>query len=269
MLNSLQINNFRLLRDFAVPHLGRVNLIVGKNNSGKSSVLEALRIFAGNANRKLLEKIAREHDEKMGFVGSEPYEEEPTLPFEAFFSGRQYPQDENTEIFIGESRNDKQALRIKHGYLKETEEIVVDEDGDEVTRTTRTPVSRSELNSLPEEIISQALFIVKAERQYRLRFDMSSSRVTTTVNDIPITIPCSVVPTQFVTIEELAEEWDKIVLTEYQTFVRDALKIVEEGVEDLAFVKEIDRLQPRRGRSAKVKLSSAKRPVPLNSMVIL
>ena len=64
MLNSLNIKNFRSLEDFQVTKLGRVNLIVGKNNSGKSSVLEALRIYAGNANQELLEKIAQGHDEK-------------------------------------------------------------------------------------------------------------------------------------------------------------------------------------------------------------
>ena len=58
MLNSLEIKNFRILEDFKVSKLGRVNLIVGKNNLGKSSVLEALRIYAGNAQRELLEQIA-------------------------------------------------------------------------------------------------------------------------------------------------------------------------------------------------------------------
>ena len=54
MLKSLKIKNFRMLEDFQVSKLGRVNLIVGKNNSGKSSVLEALRIYAGNAQHGLL-----------------------------------------------------------------------------------------------------------------------------------------------------------------------------------------------------------------------
>jgi AAA15 family ATPase/GTPase len=34
MLTSLKIKNFRALDDFDVPKLGRVNLIVGKNNAG-------------------------------------------------------------------------------------------------------------------------------------------------------------------------------------------------------------------------------------------
>ncbi|MEI6730675.1 MAG: AAA family ATPase, partial [Pseudomonadota bacterium] len=56
-LSSLHIKNFRMLEDFQVKKLGKVNLIVGKNNSGKSTVLEALRIYAGGANRYLLEAI--------------------------------------------------------------------------------------------------------------------------------------------------------------------------------------------------------------------
>ena len=40
MLDSLLIKNFRSLEHLEVPKLGRVNLMVGKNNSGKSTVLE-------------------------------------------------------------------------------------------------------------------------------------------------------------------------------------------------------------------------------------
>ena len=61
-LNSLEIKNFRALENFKVDKLGRVNLIVGKNNSGKSTVLEALRIYAGNAQRELLVDIEKSHD---------------------------------------------------------------------------------------------------------------------------------------------------------------------------------------------------------------
>jgi AAA15 family ATPase/GTPase len=45
MLNSLEIRNYRNLKHLKIDKLGRVNLIVGKNNTGKSSVLEALILF--------------------------------------------------------------------------------------------------------------------------------------------------------------------------------------------------------------------------------
>jgi ABC-type Na+ transport system ATPase subunit NatA len=45
-LDSFTIGAFRGLRDLTLDHLGRINLLVGKNNSGKTSVLEVLAIFA-------------------------------------------------------------------------------------------------------------------------------------------------------------------------------------------------------------------------------
>ena len=44
MLDSLHIQNYRLFRDLKIEKLGQVNLIAGKNNTGKTALLEALRI---------------------------------------------------------------------------------------------------------------------------------------------------------------------------------------------------------------------------------
>jgi AAA15 family ATPase/GTPase len=45
MLNSLKIKNFRCFEEFELQQLGRVNLLVGKNNCGKTSILEAIHIL--------------------------------------------------------------------------------------------------------------------------------------------------------------------------------------------------------------------------------
>jgi energy-coupling factor transporter ATP-binding protein EcfA2 len=45
MLRSLQIEQFRSFGSFEVPRLGRVNLLVGSNNSGKTSLLEAIELL--------------------------------------------------------------------------------------------------------------------------------------------------------------------------------------------------------------------------------
>ena len=48
-MNSLEIRDFRAFRDLKIEHLGRINLLVGKNNVGKTSLLEALRMYASRA----------------------------------------------------------------------------------------------------------------------------------------------------------------------------------------------------------------------------
>ena len=45
MISSLTIEGYRCFEHFEMSGLGRVNLLVGKNNSGKTSVLEAIYLL--------------------------------------------------------------------------------------------------------------------------------------------------------------------------------------------------------------------------------
>src|SRR5215469_14780148 len=49
-ISEFRINKFRGLRDLKIAGLGQVNLFVGRNNSGKTSVLEALSLFCDPLN---------------------------------------------------------------------------------------------------------------------------------------------------------------------------------------------------------------------------
>lgn len=48
MINTLHLNEFKGIEHIAFDGLGRINLIVGGNNTGKTSVLEALTLLFGN-----------------------------------------------------------------------------------------------------------------------------------------------------------------------------------------------------------------------------
>lgn len=47
MLERVHIRNFRCLKDLEIEGLGRINLFAGRNNSGKTALLEALSLLAG------------------------------------------------------------------------------------------------------------------------------------------------------------------------------------------------------------------------------
>ena len=58
MLKSLKIENFRCFPSFEMGQLGRLNLIVGTNNSGKTSILESLQLlFSLPTNPTILSEI--------------------------------------------------------------------------------------------------------------------------------------------------------------------------------------------------------------------
>jgi ABC-type branched-subunit amino acid transport system ATPase component len=59
MLQSLKIEGFRGFQNFEMANLGRINLLVGKNNSGKTSILEAIQfLYAQNNIDIFLETIS-------------------------------------------------------------------------------------------------------------------------------------------------------------------------------------------------------------------
>lgn len=54
MLQELEIRNFRIFRKLKITQLRRINLIAGSNNSGKTSLLEAIFLLAGAGRADML-----------------------------------------------------------------------------------------------------------------------------------------------------------------------------------------------------------------------
>jgi AAA15 family ATPase/GTPase len=63
MINELNIQNFRLFEHFQLKGLKRVNLFVGKNNSGKTALLEALRIMYAGGDDRVMGSILQQRGE--------------------------------------------------------------------------------------------------------------------------------------------------------------------------------------------------------------
>ena len=54
MLEELLIRNYRIFKELKIDQLSRINLIAGSNNTGKTSMLEAMFLLAGAGNVQLL-----------------------------------------------------------------------------------------------------------------------------------------------------------------------------------------------------------------------
>ncbi|MEH2008793.1 AAA family ATPase [Nostoc sp.] len=57
MLKTIKIENFRSFPSFELQQLGRVNLLVGKNNTGKTSILEAIQLLCSRTNLEPLAEV--------------------------------------------------------------------------------------------------------------------------------------------------------------------------------------------------------------------
>jgi len=82
MIPSLHISGFKLFRDLELPRLGSLNLFVGKNNTGKTCLLEAVELYASSSPWNILRIASRrepESDQRKKFDRFDPFEYEESL----------------------------------------------------------------------------------------------------------------------------------------------------------------------------------------------
>ncbi len=100
MLKTVHIKNFRGFESFELQNLGRINLLVGKNNSGKTSVLEAIQLLHSGLNLEPLTEIMLNRGE---FVWNEREPSQRELDLNCLFYG--YKPEDNKITISGTKDN--------------------------------------------------------------------------------------------------------------------------------------------------------------------
>ena len=110
-LPDLSITGFRGIASLTIKRLGRVTLIAGKNSVGKTSVLDAVRVYAARGQYGVLSGLLENRQELAIPVNHVPNRENRFLPdFSALFHGRYVSR--NSCISIGPNNGEDQ-LRIE------------------------------------------------------------------------------------------------------------------------------------------------------------
>jgi len=87
MISSLQVEGYRGLAQFRMGDLQRVNLLVGKNNSGKTSALEAIFLLATRGDPSTLWQILWRRGERLSVSADRSRDRPPDLDVSHLFSG--------------------------------------------------------------------------------------------------------------------------------------------------------------------------------------
>lgn len=263
-LGSLGIQNFRALENLTLGELGRLNLLVGKNNSGKTSVLEAIRLLATAGAVTTLLELAVERDEQ----GIEETGTETTLIKQVVagvFTGRQIDE---RHIFIGEERTENSVRINCVPYL------FFSEEGPEgAIRGRRQIVSRSMVHALPsdsdESSVREGLEVRVGHREPELiRIDRVLTRafMDSFVERKDMIGACAYVPAHPNEIDELATLWDQISLTDRESDVLRALNIIDKNIAGLTFVEantDMDEVRRRVQRKSRQPSARTARRIPL------
>ena len=256
---DLSITGFRGLRDLTLSPLGRVNLITGKNNTGKSSILEALRLHAENAALSTVYSILRFREENIRGTDEEERSYDPDSAFQisALFHGFPRASEDISPIVISTSgKSRRMELTMTVDWLRE--------ERDSEGRREFVPQKSLFVDS---DVVP--VLIIRTERGEQFRV-LDSFRRSSYIGQRPRPgaasghrMPCVLVnPYSGEGTYALGPLWDEIALTDNDRVLVEALRIIDPRISAISMVGGLD--SPR-SRTAIVRADNLSRPVPLRS----
>lgn len=255
ILDSIDVRGYRAFGDLRVERFGRVNLVVGRNNSGKTSLLEAVRLYTQRGVPAVLWDILQAREELSPGVETDPEATGPerlALAYEQLFHGRESSRESPHVFSIGPSgASEQETLRVKLAWVADTQlppglaDQLLDQMPGPAGASAR-PVLSVKLRSFTFEYVLESRLV----RSLRLP-RAEAPDATRTVH----------VPPNGVTRRVLGRLWDEVALTSVEDDVVDALRLVAPGVERLTLVGDRGA-----GRIPVVRVGGYSRPVSLGSM---
>lgn len=249
ILESLAIRGFRAFRQLQIERLGRVNLIVGKNNVGKSCLLEALWLYARRGSPSLIAQLLEARDEISRLrLRSSEREEDQTWNIKHLFHGRQDITAQTEPIQIGPFDSQDETLSIAAGFYVQVEE-------DEIRRLQ--PIQAEEFSTVENPILGLAIQL-GAQPKTTYRLDRYLSRRYPLPSE-PAGLRSVFIPANG--LMGIAELWDGITLSDLEKDVLDSLRVIAPEVERVNLVGSQER-----ERIAKVRITGQIEPIPLRSL---
>jgi AAA15 family ATPase/GTPase len=237
MLKSLKIENFRCFPSFEMQQLGRLNLIVGTNNSGKTSILEALQLlFSLPTNPAILSEI---------IIGRSEYTNEDgviRLAIQHLFCNHR--TNENTEVsIIGKNQINKSQLisilrnpdTLSITYLDE-----VKNKGKLLLSLPISPDNIIILDSQTKNNLEQSYSKLLSKTQFINSFSLSS--------------------------EKMIELFERIVITPEEDCVIESLQIIEPRFKRIASFSSGKYRYEGRHSGFIVQLTDEPQRIPIGSM---
>jgi hypothetical protein len=259
MIDSLHIAGYKLFRDLTIPTLGRMNLFVGENNTGKSCLLEAIGLYAGeNPVSDILQAASSRSQEPLRPWQAEGWHEEDTPLRHPVFALCHREDSDRNDIEVSpiliERIGDPNPLYIRYQF----HDVLTGEDG--VRRYLpvlpgHATVDHLELALPVFRAGKQVALMTRRHLPWRPRI-FDSERIS--LFDGGSTV--SHLPAGGFNDEKAAFLWDTLIQGPGQERVLDWMRMIDGRIEDLDYIA--GRL---RSRIALLKVKGEGR-IPLRSM---
>ncbi|MDE2645740.1 MAG: AAA family ATPase [Bacteroidota bacterium] len=260
-LPNLAIANFRGIRNLKISQLGRVTLLTGRNGVGKTTVLEAVRVYAARGHEYVLqellltrEEFAKAHDEDRGLIWVPDY---ATL-----FYGRRATYDQPISIGPISGRDNLRVAVTDVSDLSENQQTTVARFDPEADTVLKVVCGNAE-SVIPWSMKS---LVIKSSQPPRFWSRNLRREGKYGSPNMPDPIDFSLLGPGLPSNDELAEFWDDVALTEEEPLMLKALGLTKVPIVGVAVVGEGRQRFGRGGRRIVVKIGDQSERVPLKSL---
>jgi len=254
VLDSLEIHRFRVFRHLQIDRLKQVNLIVGKNNVGKTCLLEALLLYANRGSLLTMRMVLESRDEaKRLLTSSEGDAKGRSIRY--LFHGRGDLEDQHEPVQIGPIGSPPDMLSIGLIWFRQQ----LDQHGRQ--QWQRIPPEDYDAGGLLLPGLSIALG-AQPVLSYPLHIDIPDLDRVVQLKK-PRQISSIFVPANGLGREQVNLLWDKIALTDLERDVLASLHIIASEVERVNLVGS---QEGDRERIPMAKITDFDDPLPLRSL---
>lgn len=263
-LPSLSISGFRGFKSLSIPQLGRVTLLTGCNGVGKTTVLDAMRIYAAATCDTcwplvalLAERLGQQDEWRDGL--SEDGDKVLVADYGGLFYGRGFPPGQPISIGPENDENNVKLENYQEGKLSKEEK-----------EGLMLPLSRIEDTGIPPLLVTfkkhPKYLLPQTDSQEYMRFLRRRYLLRTTSDDNQSTenLNCEFIGPRLPDNEILVEFIDEVALTKEAHRPTEALELIlGHKVYGIAAVGRSERRSRPR---VMVKLSEQEPRVPLKSL---
>lgn len=260
-VRKLTVERYRSFRELSIGELGRVNLITGKNSSGKSSILDVLRILAHRASPRVIGEILSSSEEVDFTESREPSSVENLFLLGTLFNG--YPfRSATTTLDV-----DPISINID-GTLRPTNLTIRISNSAMGAEQKQEPPCQDHISDRCPALIvgsddEQRSYSVDRFPHYMLRGqEWGSLRLPRQGVPDGHNRCVSVDPYTAPRTSQFGQLWDSIALSKYEKYVVRALNIIEPNIKVVSMVG--DGLNSKH-RKAIVRTMDSESPVTLRS----
>ncbi len=285
MFKNIKIENFRCFKSFELQQLGRINLLVGENNSGKTSILEAIQLLCSPTNLEPLSEMMIHRGE---YFWDDNDKENREFNIKHLFYGHQI--ELNTKFSISGTRDNIlekidfsiQIHSISHlnainDFLDANfnDEKNIPEDTiqqiekmkQQLEKQVQISQNSKELDLCIEWVIEDDINKGKAIRlSPNAGLDINLLR-RTFLDSINQQQKTHFITSSSLTTQKMIELFHRVVLTDDEKLVLEALQTIEPNIEKIASVNPYVIRNSFESRSGfVVRLSDSNQRVPIGSM---